>query len=221
MSKKQEVYHEPEVHLDMALGHILGLEEGGRVFHELLKMYPDLKNKEHCANCGASMLEYMFSFDILDAILLYAMAQRVKISMRKGDEFTKANAIHVPTISDISLAVRCRTTQCSKLGLIAKLKTEKGKHISGMWVITSRGWAALAGRPVPRRVRVFRGEIQERFGGDGEMITIKDAFNVHRDMVQKMIDARKEPKNDYRIYTGEYNPSDWVEYAGVQEGKLF
>lgn len=219
MTKKQEVYHEPEVQLDMALGTILGLEEGGRVWHELMKIYPDLKSKDRCANCNASMLEYMFSFDILDAILLYAMAQRVQVSVRKGDDFTKANAIHVPTIGDISLAVRCRTTQCSKLGLIAKLKNAKGKHVSGMWVITSRGWAALAGRPVPRRVRVFRGEIQERFGD--EVITIQDAFMSHRTTVKELMDARKDPKNDYRMYIADYNHNDWVEYAGVQEGKLF
>lgn len=193
-----------------------------RAINGAFRHFEEGHDREKCINCGASMLEYIYQFDVLDAVLLYAMAHRVQESLRRDPDFTKANAVHVPTISEISLAVRCRTTQCSKLGLVAKLKKD-GKHVSGMWVITARGWAALAGKPVQRRVRVFRNEILERFtDGDGDLITIKEAFNVHRDLVEKSIAARKSPKNDYRMFVSGYNPMDWVEHSTtINAGTLF
>lgn len=120
------------------------------------------KEKHLCPTCGSVTSAYVFRFDILDLRLLKAMG--AEVNRRKWAEnmpFTEANKVHVPSMADLSLAIRCRTTQCSKLGLVAKAKKGE-KHIPGTWIVTARGWKALRGEDVPATVEVFRKQITER-----------------------------------------------------------
>ncbi len=128
-------------------------------------------NKENCINCGANMIEYVFKFDYLDALLLVDMANIVRTKLGTGHMFNMANKVHT---SELSPRIKNRTTQTAKLGLIAKLTASDGKPVKGMWVITRRGFEAIAGREVPRYVHVFRGIITER---PTEKITINEIFN--------------------------------------------
>lgn len=176
----------------------------------------ELNHSETCANCGASMLEYMFEFDVLDALLLLAMARKLNERLEDGVPFTDANKIRTPEL-DTTLAIRCRTTQCSKLGLVAKALTPAGKHIPGTWVITKRGFDALKGRRVPKNVRVWRGKIEERYE---ETTTLSEVFKQHGDKVAEAIKRKKTPKNDYRDDFVAYRPEDWYTIAGTHEGTL-
>lgn len=175
-----------------------------------------------CEYCGAVTKEYIFKFDVLDAVLLVHMAFEVRNRLKRGMAFTKANAVHVPDMQGISLAVRCRTTQCSKLGLIAKMLGPNGRHIQGVWAITSRGWKALAGVEVPAEVKVCRGEITER---TDKMITIREAFRVNADKVIRAIERKRALKNDYRAIGDSFQPDQWYQYSSMagstpNDGKL-
>lgn len=181
---------------------------------------PNFHDATTCLNCGASLAEYVFEFDVLDALLLYGMGQTVMRNldrMKEELDFTKANQVRPQDLIGVSHSVKCRTTQCSKLGLIAKLKGANGRQIPGYWVVTKRGWEALRGVPVPRSVRVFRGQILER---TDEMITIADAFRSHSNKVEAMIRRNKNPKTDYRTYMSAYEPSLWVHVSGMHVGEL-
>lgn len=121
--------------------------------------------KKTCPTCGSVTTPYVFSFDILDAKLLLGMARAIRAKQYEHPDrpFKASNQIHVPTLEDLTLAIRCRTTQASKLGLIAKYR-ENGKQVPGTWLITARGWSALRGEKVPKTVEVFRKEIVDRPG---------------------------------------------------------
>lgn len=177
---------------------------------------PDFHKKERCINCQASMLEYIFEFGILNALLLDVMAKQVKENLLRGMDFTQANRVHIPTLGTTD-GVRHMVTQTSKLALVAKHKVGK-KHIQGMWVITGPGWAALRGEPTRKWVRVFRGEILER---SEESITINQAFRSYSDKVAKFIATKKrEPKQDHRQAFKDFNQSEWVKIAGIHEGEF-
>lgn len=216
MAKNTKVeYHAPKI--DLLENLRLKFGDAGKEFYEELRAaYPSIGDPASCPNCDASMLEYVYSFDSLDAVLLFVMARSVRKYQAEGTEFSQANIVHVPNLSEVSLAVRCRTTQSSKLGLIAKYKV-KGKQVRGMWCITERGWAALRGEPVPRRVKVWRNQIEERFG---ETITLSAAFQLHHDLVTRAVEAGKRPNHDFRILVAEYNPHDWLEVS-PHPGRLF
>ena len=176
----------------------------------------ELNHPETCGNCGASMLEYIFEFDCLDALLLLTMGKAVRERMEAGMSFTDANKIHVPRL-ETTLAIRCRTTQCSKLGLVAKYTGENGRHVPGTWVVTKRGFDALKGRKVPKSVRVWRGKIEERHD---ETTTLGQALAYHREKVEEAIKRKKSPKNDYREQFADYRQEDWYTFGPVHEGTL-
>lgn len=181
------------------------------------EVFPALKDPEKCANCGASMMAYVFEFDVLDALMLLAMGKSVREQGQLfGADFTTANQVRVQSL-DATYAMKSRTTQMAKLGLIAKLLNGKGDHVPGMWVITTRGWAALRGAQVPRRVMVWRGKIEER---TDEKITLSQALASHREKVERVIARRKAPKSDYRKIADTYNVQDWVNFGGVRQGSL-
>lgn len=130
--------------------------------------------KKTCPTCGSITSPYIFTFDILDAKLLLGMARAVRANwaaQAKDAPFKAANKVHVPSLNDLTLAIRCRTTQCSKLGLIAKHR-ENDKQVPGTWLITARGWIALRGGAVPRQVEVFRKNIVDRPGAQTTMAAI-------------------------------------------------
>jgi hypothetical protein len=134
------------------------------------EQFPDLLNKERCANCNASMMAYVYQFDYLDAQLLIGMAGIVKQQLA-GKLFTEANKVHVQSAPFLTYAEKSRTTQCEKLGLVAKVLDDDKKHIRGTWLITKRGWVAMRGEPVPAKIKVFRDQIVERFETDTTTIS--------------------------------------------------
>lgn len=134
------------------------------VVADLKLNFPALFKKEECANCGASMAEYVYTLDLLDALLLFGMGRIVDERCKKGMAFTDANKVHLQTTLNTYYSVPSRSTQCSKLGLVAKVLRKDGSHDQKAgWCITRRGFEFLAGKPVPRQVQVFRNEITERF----------------------------------------------------------
>lgn len=167
---------------------------------KLFREFPELANKKVCANCQASMKEYTFMFDALDAKLLLRMAEDVRGNLNRGLSFSDANKVRVQRL-DTSHSIKCRTTIASKLGLITQLtNTETKKNIPGVWLITKRGWQALRGEQVPKMVKVWRGGIEERFD---EMTTLSEAI-------------ANLPDVDKNVY----KPEDWYAVT-LHEGVLF
>lgn len=179
---------------------------------------PDFNNEAKCLNCGASMAEYIYTFTILDALLLFGMAKQVSKNLEKTrGEFTEANKVHLPSLKGVNHTSMIRQGYTGKLGLIAKHMGANGRQERGMWVITRRGWAALRGEPVPKAVRVFRGKILER---PDELITMTEVFRAYGDSVQRIVQAGKLPKIDNRKEMDGYTPMEWVQMAGMHQGKL-
>lgn len=173
------------------------------------------KVEVQCPHCHASFVPtevpvYEYKFDVLHALLLLAMGRHVRSRQNAGLPFTAANQVRVPEL-EVSHAIRCRTTQASKLGLVAKCLNAKKRQVPGVWVVTERGWAALRGEPVPRFVRVRNGEIEER---TGEVITLSAAFHVHQEAVEAATARNRLPKSDYRVLFEGYKPEEWYEIAG-------
>lgn len=134
----------------------------------LLKSCPELKEKSRCANCNASMAIYEHRIDTLDALLLFGMGKIVGNKLKDGMNFTEANKVHLQASLNSYYSVPSRSTWCSKLGLIthATRKTKDGRRTRDQkagWCITDRGFAFLAGKPVPAKVQTFRNRITERF----------------------------------------------------------
>lgn len=183
----------------------------------LLYNMPELKRKDICPNCDASMKEYIYQFDALDALLLIAMAKKVRENRTMyGMTFTEANCVRVPEL-DVSHGIRCRTTQASKLGLVAEARTSGGMRMPGYWLVTRRGWCALRGDPVPKKVKVWRKRIEERFD---EMTTIHQAMNVHVDYVEARFRKGKHPREDHRDTIKAFNAEEWLQF-GTHEGNIF
>ncbi len=170
---------------------------------------PGFHNKEKCLNCGASMQEYLDILDINDALLLFSMAKIVRTEQLRGVPFTEANKIRVSS-ADIHHTQKCRTTKCSKLGLIAKAE-------NACWSITTRGWAALRGEEVPKTRVTFRGRILER---PEETTTLSRVFAEHSEKMKDREGRRKSLQNDKRHNFFDYDPSDWVTVAGLHQGEL-
>lgn len=149
--------------------------------------FPDLFNLAKCSNCEASMMEYIYTVSQLDADLLCTMAQVIHFRVSKGLSFTEANKIHHTEIVSHTLVKRFNIS--SKLGLIAKVmrKDKKGKSThdtkSG-WLITKRGFDFLSGKPIPKKVKVFRNEIQDRYE---DQTTITAIYAGHSQNMVKSI----------------------------------
>lgn len=198
------------------------VDDADRLWSTILVNVPALGKRETCPNCEASMQEYIFEFDLMDALLLFSMAREVAHRLEQRSPqgahytFTEANQIKTTQL-DTTYAARSRTTQCSKLGLVAKYRGENGRQIPGTWVITARGWAALRGEEVPKSVRVWRGKILER---PEETITIGEALRSNQAKNDSARARGKEPRNDYGEHFRMYDPQEWVHFAGVHQGEL-
>lgn len=103
------------------------------------------------------------------------------------------------------------------LGLVAKVKNEKGRHVGGTWSITSRGWAALRGDLVPAEVLTFQNEIVER---SEKVTTIDEALKSHVQKVQDKKDDGKIPTSDYTQIIHRLSEFDWVHFGETAQGKL-
>lgn len=177
----------------------------------------ELNDPEHCANCGASMLEYIYTLDYIDALMLLEMGREVRRHKQAGLPFTEANKIRVQHITNATYAMKSRTTKMSKLGLIAKLKGDNGHQIPGYWVITKRGFDALKGYQVPKTVRIWRGKIEER---GAERTSIQDEFGGHSRKVEATLLKGKTPKNDARANFADYDRREWFEFGEIHEGNI-
>lgn len=159
----------------------------------LFHNFPELKNKERCANCDASMREYPCSMTYFASELLCEMAGIVNEKVQKGVPFTEANAVHRKQITK-GYTVASQFTIAAKLGLVAKIMTrnEDDELVHDQakgWCITSRGFEFLSGKPVPAKVMVFRNEIQERFD---ERITMTDIYKGEMKKVEQILKTSAE-----------------------------
>ena len=170
----------------------------------------DFNDKTKCLNCGASMAEYANFLDINDCLLIYSMGRILDERLAKGIPFTEANKIRVSS-ANIHHTQKCRTTKCSKLGLIAKAGDAR-------WAITSRGFEGLRGQPVDEMRVTFRGQILER---PEKKITFAQVFAEHRAKMDGKERRGKSLREDHRAEFAAYNPSDWVKVAGFNDGQLF
>lgn len=191
------------------------------IWANLINAFPQLKDKERCANCTANMVQDVYIFDCMDAWLLIEMGKAVDARFNAKMAFTVANQIRVQDLP-VSYSAKSRTTQMSKLGLIAQLKAKNKADrlvkVPGIWVITDMGFKALRNEPVRRRVAVWRGEIQNRY--EDETITITEAFQVNKDKVEDLQKRHKTIKSDYRQIFEQYNPQQWVQFGQTVQGAL-
>ena len=157
-----------------------------------------LDDKEHCPNCSASMQQYDTSFDYFDAKLLEAMGNVVRSKLAKGMDFTTANQVHIQKETNADYTTKSRQTKCRTLGLVAKVMKEDGKthDQEAGWVITNRGYAALRGERIPKKVVVFRNEIIER---SEETTSVAEVMATKED---------------------HYEPSEWYSVASLANGVL-
>ena len=179
-------------------------ESAGYLRAMVARNWEALNKKEECPNCDASMIESVPRLDFHNAVLLKRMGDEVKQKLRQGVEFKEANAVHVVSLNT-SDAIRHRTTMCRTLGLIAKVRNEKGGHDTKRgWLITKRGWDALRGEAVPAEVVVFRNKIEER---SDEMITLREVFA-----------SRTAPEDEELI--GRYEPQQYYQMGKAHQGKM-
>lgn len=155
-----------------------------------------LDDATHCPNCAASMQMYIETFDYHDAKLLQSMAEVVQHNVRKGMPFTEANQVKIQQECKCSITSKRRQSKCRTLGLVAMVRDEEGRHDDSKWLITNRGWAMLRCDAIPRKVKVFRNEIVERYD---EMTTMQEVMNAKQD---------------------HFDPKEWYEVSGLAEGTL-
>ena len=186
------------------------------IITQLGQWFPEISDLEHCPNCGSNMKQYIFRFDVLDALLLIGMSQKVK---QQSDtmEFTEANKVHVQKMNELTYAIRSRTTQCRLLGLVAKVKNEKGKQVGGTWLITKKGWKALRGEFIPAEVITFRNEIVDR---TDKMMTIDMALQSHLKKVDDEHAKGNIPTSNHTHLIQEFNKFDWIHFGQTVQGKL-
>jgi hypothetical protein len=177
---------------------------------QLRELIPGFNDEKTCLNCGASMAQYTETLDVNDALLLINTAKHVRAALGAGQNFTEANKVRISSADGISHTQKCRTTKCSKLGLIAKAG-------GSQWAITTRGFEALAGKPVPKTRVTFRGKIVER---QEELTTFREVFAEHRAKIEAYAKRGKTSRYDYRTETALYDPSEWYEINGYASGKV-
>lgn len=165
---------------------------------------PALKKIEECACCNRSMKITVYEADLLDALLIYTMAKQVRINISQGMTFTEANKIHLPTLGATQGTLK-RQTKCDYLGLVKQPDNWRG---TGYWLLTSWAWKALRGEQIPRSVKYWEGKF---LGRSDEMITLKEMFNNHKELVQKALQKRKVIKTDHRAIFNDYDPREWGE----------
>jgi hypothetical protein len=168
---------------------------------------------ESCYNCNRSMLVSVYTADILDGLLILAMAREVRRLQDEGLPFTEANQVYLPELP-VTQGVLKRQTKCDYLGLIKQPKGLKG---TGRWVLTEWAWNALRGGTIPRSAHYWEGRLIKR---SEETTTLTEMFRTHTDLVEAAIARSKAPRSDYRAAVGLYSASDWSEYAGSVTDQL-
>lgn len=129
----------------------------------LIINFPELKDKEHCANCHASMK--MFWHNITPGLVGCLI---------KAIEYVKKNGNHFNLQKDLNLS-KTEYNNFQKLrfhGLIA----HSGDKV-GYWLITKRGGAFLRNEvAIPAGVKTFRNRVE---GHTEEMVRISDFKNQY------------------------------------------
>ena len=169
--------------------------------------------RDKCFNCKRSMKISVYTADLLDALLLLAMAKEVKKNLTKGIAFTEANKVHLPTLKTTN-GITKRNTKCDYLGFLKQSENWRG---SGYWLLTTWAWKALGGEKVPKSVKYWEGNL---IGRSEELTTLSDMFRLHGDLVQSQIALRKAVRSDYRADFQDYNPGDWSETGGYVQPEM-
>lgn len=164
--------------------------------------------RDKCYNCSRSMKISVYKADILDALLIMAMARQVKANMLEGKTFSEANCVHIPTLQ-ATQATQKRFTKCDYLGLIKQPEQWRG---SGFWLLTGWAWKALKGERIPRSVKYWEGKL---IGRGEETTTLAEMFQTHGDLVAQALARRKAVRSDYRAEFKDYKQSDWSEFGGI------
>ena len=181
----------------------------------LRQSVPEVTDRTKCPNCNMSMKIVEYTADLHDALLILAMARKVRQNQNeKGMEFTEANKVHMPKLEVSNTTIK-RQTKCDYLGLVKQPDTLRN---TGYWVLTNWAWKALKGQSIPRSAYYWQGEMQ---GRSDDTTTLSQMFKTHTDLVQRAIARSKSVRSDYRGDIGNYNPADWSNYYGVKDGALF
>lgn len=130
------------------------------------------KDKKHCINCGSLMRQYSFTPTKIACRTLRKLGDYVRSQMAEGKSFTEANKIHIPSLKTLTHNESDACTILRYLGFTAKLK-DGDNQISGMWVVTSWGWAFLRGEAMPAEVTIWRKKIVSR---SERTITMREAL---------------------------------------------
>ena len=172
----------------------------------LIANIPELKDKTKCSGCGRSMKVTIYEADLLDGLLVYAMAKQVKYNLSQGIPFTEANKVHIPTLG-ATQGILKRQTKCDYLGIIKQPENWRG---SGHWLLTGWAWKLLRGEEIPEAVKYWEGNMLAR---SQRTTTMEKMFGKHRELISSQIAMRKAIKSDHRTVFEDYKPSDWTEQA--------
>lgn len=193
---------------------VLAIKQYPDMLENTEKLHALLKEKmegyghvDTCYNCKRSMKITGYVADLHDALLILAIGRQVKMNMLQGMTFTEANMVHLPTLK-VNNATLKRQTKCDYLGLIKQADKWRG---TGYWCLTSWGWKALRGEPIPRVANYWEGIL---LGRSTETTTLTQMFNTHLDLVAQAIAKRKKIRSDYRADFRSYDPKQWNEFNG-------
>ncbi len=199
---------DPAIRSDIADGDFTGLHR------RLAATIVGYGKQESCFNCRRSMRVSVYSADVLDGLLVLAMAQEVRRMMADdGLSFTAANQVYLPDLP-VSQGILKRQTKCDYLGLV---KQPEGLRGTGRWVLTTWAWQLLRGEAIPASVKYWEGHM---IGRSDETVTLSDIFRKHTDLVAAAIERRRTPRTDYRSAVSAYHASDWCDYSGSVSGQL-
>lgn len=181
----------------------------------LVHKVPELADRSKCGSCGRSMKIIVYEADLLDGLLIYAMAKQVRESLRKGIPFTEANKVHIPTLAASNATLK-RQTKCDYLGFMKQQENWRG---SGYWCLTSWAWKALRGEEVPLWVEYWEGHLIRR---SEEKTTLGRMFRTHSDLIKRALEKRKTIKMDHRGEYSDYDPSEWsIPTYAIESPMLF
>lgn len=119
----------------------------------------------NCSHCGNKISIYRHRPNTHHAKLLKAMADHVKE--------TGINKINFDALAG-AFSIKSQRTKMRQHGLIAKYK-EDGKHVPNTWLITTKGYDFLRGRPIPAIVIVYDNQV---IGHGDDTITINDLLDA-------------------------------------------
>lgn len=134
-------------------------------------------NDGHCPTCSQTIKIYKYGVNKATAVFMRAMADNIRN--------TGVNDVDISTIG-IAYSVRSQVSKIRQHGLIARVKDERGVQIASRWLITTKGWAFLNGKPIPTRVIVFNNQV---LGHDDGLVTIHgilgETFDPHKPVYEE------------------------------------